>query len=102
MDAVQTTSQSAILRKVSLRLIPFMLLLYVIAYLDRINISFAGLQMNKDLGFTPEIFGLGSGAFFYRLFFVRRAEQCYGGKTWSAQVDCDYHGRLGAPFHRIC
>lgn len=68
MDAVQTTSQSAILRKVSLRLIPFMLLLYVIAYLDRINISFAGLQMNKDLGFTPEIFGLGSGAFFIGYF----------------------------------
>ena len=57
-----------ILTKVSLRLIPFMLLLYVIAYLDRINVSFAGLQMNKELGFTNEMFGLGSGAFFIGYF----------------------------------
>lgn len=41
-----------------------MLLLYIISYLDRINISFAGLQMNHDLGFSEEIFGYGGGIFF--------------------------------------
>lgn len=68
LQAGSVQNNSDILSKVSLRLIPFMLLLYVIAYLDRINISFAGLQMNKDLGFTPEVFGLGSGAFFIGYF----------------------------------
>lgn len=63
-----SADQTAILNKVSWRLIPFMLLLYVVAYLDRINISFAGLQMNKDLGFGPEVFGLGSGTFFIGYF----------------------------------
>lgn len=59
---------TAVLSKVSLRLIPFMLLLYVAAYLDRINVSFAGLQMNKDLGFSDSIFGLGAGIFFLGYF----------------------------------
>ncbi len=45
-----------------------MLLLYVVAYLDRINVSFAGLQMNRDLGFNDEIFGIGAGAFFIGYF----------------------------------
>lgn len=59
-----------IFRKVSWRLIPFMLLLYVIAYLDRINISFAALQMNHDLNFTDEQFGAGAGAFFIGYFLL--------------------------------
>lgn len=58
----------AVIAKVSWRLIPFMLLLYIIAYLDRINVSFAGLQMNRDLHFNEEIFGAGAGAFFIGYF----------------------------------
>lgn len=90
MSASQTIDESALLKKVSLRLIPFMLLLYVIAYLDRINVSFAGLQMNKDLGFTPEIFGLGSGAFFigYFLFGVPSNVMVarLGARKWIALI----------------
>lgn len=58
----------SILAKVGFRLIPFMLLLYVAAYLDRINVSFAGLQMNRDLGFSDAVFGLGAGIFFVGYF----------------------------------
>lgn len=43
---------------------PFLFLLYVVAYIDRINISFAGLQMTGELGFSDKVFGLGSGIFF--------------------------------------
>ncbi len=43
---------------------PFLFILYIIAYVDRINISFAGLQMTGDLGFSDAVFGLGSGIFF--------------------------------------
>ena len=51
-------------RHVTHRLMPFLFLLYIIAYIDRINISFAGLQMTGDLGFSDAVFGFGSGIFF--------------------------------------
>ncbi len=51
-------------RRVTHRLMPFLFVLYIIAYIDRINISFAGLQMTGDLGFSDAVFGLGSGIFF--------------------------------------
>ena len=46
------------------RLIPFLFLLYVVAYLDRVNVGFAALDMNRDLGFSAAVYGLGSGIFF--------------------------------------
>jgi len=55
---------SVTLRKVTLRLIPFLFLLYIVAWLDRVNVGFAGLQMNADLGFSSAAFGFGSGVFF--------------------------------------
>jgi ACS family tartrate transporter-like MFS transporter len=55
--------QSAMAR-VRRRLIPFLFLLYVVAYLDRVNVGFAALDMNRDLGFTAAVYGLGSGIFF--------------------------------------
>lgn len=50
--------------KIRRRLIPFMFVLYVVSYLDRINVGFAALQMNEDLGFSPAVYGLGAGIFF--------------------------------------
>lgn len=58
------TYDDQLIRKVTLRLIPFMMVLYIVSYLDRINISFAALQMNADLHLTDEQFGLNSGIFF--------------------------------------
>jgi ACS family tartrate transporter-like MFS transporter len=52
------------LAKVRRRLIPFLFLLYVVAYLDRVNVGFAALEMNRDLGFSAAVYGLGSGIFF--------------------------------------
>jgi ACS family tartrate transporter-like MFS transporter len=46
------------------RLVPLLTLVYVIAWLDRVNIGFAALQMNRDLGFSPAVYGLGAGLFF--------------------------------------
>jgi ACS family tartrate transporter-like MFS transporter len=54
----------AALRKASLRLIPLLFLGYCIAYMDRVNISFASLQMNRDLHFSASIYGFGAGLFF--------------------------------------
>ena len=60
------------LRKVRRRLIPFLFLLYVVAYLDRVNVGFAAIDMNRDLGFSAAVYGMGSGIFFlsYTLFEV--------------------------------
>jgi len=57
-----------IFAKVARRLIPFMVALYTVSYLDRVNVGFAALTMNRDLGFTPEIYGWGAGIFFFGYF----------------------------------
>jgi ACS family tartrate transporter-like MFS transporter len=60
------------LRKITWRLIPFLFILYIVAWLDRVNVGFAALQMNSDLNFSESAFGFGSGIFFigYCLFEV--------------------------------
>jgi ACS family tartrate transporter-like MFS transporter len=62
----------ALFRKCARRLIPFIFLLYLVNFIDRVNVGFAALTMNKDLGFSPTVFGLGGGIFFlgYSLFQV--------------------------------
>jgi ACS family tartrate transporter-like MFS transporter len=56
------------IRKITWRLIPFLMLLYFVAFLDRINVGFAALTMNKDVGLTSQMFGLGAGIFFLGYF----------------------------------
>src|ERR1022692_982115 len=51
-------------RRIALRLLPFLWLLYVVAFLDRVNVAYAALQMSHDLGFSDRVFGLGAGIFF--------------------------------------
>jgi MFS transporter, ACS family, tartrate transporter len=65
--AISLLEQRAI-RKITWRLIPFLMLLYFVAFLDRINVGFAALTMNKDIGLTSQMFGLGSGIFFLGYF----------------------------------
>jgi ACS family tartrate transporter-like MFS transporter len=54
MDEAQIIRSDRILARAAWRLIPFMSLMYVVSFLDRVNISFAALTMNHDLGFSPE------------------------------------------------
>jgi MFS transporter, ACS family, tartrate transporter len=56
--------EATTIAKVTWRLIPFLLLLYIIAWLDRVNVGFAALQMNEDLGFSAAVYGFGAGVFF--------------------------------------
>jgi ACS family tartrate transporter-like MFS transporter len=58
------TANQATVRKIGLRLLPFLFLLYIVAFLDRVNVSFAGLEMTRDLNFSDRVFGLGAGIFF--------------------------------------
>ena len=71
-DSSQQAIEEALYRKVAWRLIPLLLACYVVAYLDRVNVGFAKLQMMDQLGFSDTIYGLGAGMFFigYLLFEV--------------------------------
>ena len=64
--------EDKIFAKCAWRLIPFMVLLYLVSFIDRTNAGLAALTMNRDLGFSPTVFGFGSGIFFmgYALFMV--------------------------------
>ena len=64
MTTPEGVSETATLRKISWRLLPLIAIGYGIAYMDRVNISFAALQMNRDLGFSATVYGLGGGLFF--------------------------------------
>ena len=61
---VATDLESVVVRKLLWRLLPFLFLLYIVNYLDRINVGFAALQMREQLGFSDEVFGTGFGIFF--------------------------------------
>lgn len=77
-------------RTVLLRLIPFIVILYVFNYLDRVNVSFAKLEMKEDLGFSESMYGLGAGIFFisYFLFEVpsNLIMQRVGARLWLARI----------------
>lgn len=78
------------LRKVTWRLIPFLLLLYIVAWLDRVNVGFAALQMNRDLGFSAAVYGFGAGVFFlgYALFEIpsNLVLARVGARRWIARI----------------
>src|SRR5208283_5339573 len=63
MTADDAIARSTV-RRINRRIMPFLFLLYVIAFLDRVNVGYAGLQMTRELHFSNEVFGFGSGIFF--------------------------------------
>ena len=86
VEAIET----ATMRRVSRRLIPLLMAGYFAAYLDRVNVGFAALTMNKALGLSAEIFGIGSGIFFlgYFLFEVpsNLIMEKAGARRWIARI----------------
>ncbi|MEH2182107.1 MFS transporter [Nostoc sp.] len=84
------TFQQKVLNKVSRRIIPLLFVLYVIAYLDRVNVGFAALQMNQDLGFSSTVYGLGSGVFFLGYFLFEIPSNLIleriGARVWIARI----------------
>jgi ACS family tartrate transporter-like MFS transporter len=77
-------------RRIAWRLLPFLFILYFIAYLDRVNVGFAGLEMSHNLGFTDRVFGLGAGIFFagYFLFEIPGAllVERWSARLWIARI----------------
>src|SRR5215468_11522758 len=77
-------------RRVAYRLLPFVFLLYVINYIDRVNVSLANLRMSADLGFSDRVYGLGVGIFYvtYVLFEIPGAVivERWSARKWIARI----------------
>ena len=89
LDAIAIDSAAA-LSKVRKRLLPFLFALYVVAYLDRINVGFAALQMNRAIGLSQAAFGFGSGIFFLGYFIFEIPSNLIlrrvGARRWIARI----------------
>ncbi len=81
---------AAAIAKVDRRIIPFLFLCYVLAYLDRVNVGFAKLQMSKDLGLSDAAFAAGAGIFFIGYFFFEVpsnvALKKFGARVWITRI----------------
>jgi ACS family tartrate transporter-like MFS transporter len=79
-----------IIAKLTRRLLPFLFVLYIVAYLDRINVGFAALQMKGELGFSDRVYGLGAGIFFAGYFFFQVPSNLalarFGARRWIAVI----------------
>ncbi|TPB75431.1 MFS transporter [Burkholderia pseudomallei] len=88
-------------RKVFWRIVPFLMLCYVVAYLDRVNVGFAKLQMSQDLAFSETVFGLGAGIFFLGYFLFELPSNMLmhriGARIWIARIMITW-GLLSALF----
>jgi MFS transporter, ACS family, tartrate transporter len=92
--SIETADKSRLadiaLAKARRRLLPFLFVLYLVAYLDRINVGFASLQMNRELGLSESVFGLGAGLFFigYSIFEVpsNLILARVGARLWIARI----------------
>ena len=85
-----TELEGRTLRRITWRIVPFVMLLYFIAYIDRVNIGFAALTMNKELGFSSGVFGFGAGVFFLGYFLCEVPSNVIlekvGARIWIARV----------------
>ncbi|MBA2812977.1 MFS transporter [Streptomyces sp. KM273126] len=89
-DVPALDRENAVYRKVVRRIVPFLILCYVVSYLDRVNVGFAKLQMSDDLGFSEAAYGLGAGLFFIGYFFFEVPSnlmlQRVGARRWIARI----------------
>ncbi|EKU59002.1 transporter, major facilitator family protein [Acinetobacter baumannii WC-348] len=87
---VDTTIRKSAYRKIAFRLMPFLMLCYFCAYLDRVNVGFAKLQMMSDLQFSEAVYGLGAGIFFIGYFLCEVPSNIVlhkvGARRWVARI----------------
>lgn len=87
---VDTTIRKSAYRKIAFRLMPFLMLCYFCAYLDRVNVGFAKLQMMSDLQFSEAVYGLGAGIFFIGYFLCEVPSNIVlhkvGARRWIARI----------------
>jgi ACS family tartrate transporter-like MFS transporter len=89
MEATQG-EVDAILNRAAWRLVPLILIMYIASFLNRVNVGFAALTMNRDLGFSAEIYGVGAGIFFVGYFFFEVPSNLIleklGARLWLSRI----------------
>jgi D-galactonate transporter len=87
---LEEAQESSLYRRITLRFVPLLVICFVFAYLDRVNISFAKLQMQQDLGFSDAVYGLGASIFFVGYFLFEIPSNMIlhkvGPKRWIARI----------------
>src|SRR5262249_24329539 len=90
LSAERPTVERSTMRKVYWRLLPLTILVYFLCYLDRINVGFAALTMNKDLGLDAATYGMAAGAFFWGYFLFEVPSNIIlekvGARIWIARI----------------
>mgnify|MGYP001612824075 CR=1 FL=1 len=90
MEKIASNLVSRTRSKITKRLMPFLILLFIMAYIDRVNVGYANLEMSKDLGFSPEIFGFGAGIFFIGYFILEipgsLIVEKWSARKWLARI----------------
>jgi ACS family tartrate transporter-like MFS transporter len=90
LSSQPAAAESDVTRRVTVRLVPFLGLLYLINYLDRVNVGFAALTMNADLGLSAAAYGLGAGLFFIGYFLFEVPSNIIlhrvGARVWIARI----------------
>jgi ACS family tartrate transporter-like MFS transporter len=96
--------ETIVMRRVFWRLMPFLLAAYLVAYIDRVNVGFASLQMNKAVGIDPKTYGLGAGIFFIGYFLLEVPSNLglekFGASKWIARIMISW-GAVSAAFALI-
>ncbi len=100
-SAVTPQFEEATYKKAASRLIPFLFLCYIVAFLDRVNVGFAKLQMASDLQFSDAIYGFGAGIFFIGYFIFEVPSNVIlervGARVWIARIMITW-GLISAAF----
>lgn len=90
MEKTAGNLESRTKSKITKRLMPFLILLFIMAYIDRVNVGYANLEMSKDLGFSPEVFGFGAGIFFIGYFILEipgsLIVERWSARKWLARI----------------
>ncbi len=89
-NTIQLSMGERVRRRVSFRLIPYLFILYIIAFIDRVNVGFAKLRMQEDLAFSETVFGLGAGIFFIGYFLLEipgtLIVERWSARKWIARI----------------
>ncbi len=89
-DPEKIVIETRTMRQVAWRIVPFLMVCYFVSYVDRVNVGFAALQMNKELHLSPAVFGFGGGLFFLTYFLCEVPSnlllQKIGARRWIARI----------------
>jgi MFS transporter, ACS family, tartrate transporter len=92
--------ETVVMKRVFWRLMPFLLAAYLVCYIDRVNVGFASLQMNKAVGIDPKTYGLGAGIFFIGYFILEVPSNLglekFGASKWIARIMISWGAISGA------